>query len=182
MTLKWAINIINKGSIDSVFVWLLIYSHDYFTAGEITPSGKLLNVYIFSLAQKDICLNYKQNISLKRSVHVFDFITSHSHSYLQSNDTLTSLDLLIVKMSSLFVCIFHPDINFCVNTFGLCLTERTCWSENSRTLHLFPVTIKNDNYAFLWCIQIFQLYTSQHSPFYTHLRTNGRPVFKVPNN
>lgn len=48
-----------------------------------------------------------------------------SYSYLQSNDTLTSLDLLIVKMSSLFVCIFHANVNFCVHTFGLCLRQKT---------------------------------------------------------
>lgn len=46
---------------------------------------------------------------------------NHSSSYLQSNDTLTSLYLLVVEMPCLFVSIFHPNIDFCVHTFGLCL-------------------------------------------------------------
>lgn len=46
---------------------------------------------------------------------------NHSSSYLQSDDTLTSLYLLVVEMPRLFVSIFHPNIDFCVHTFGLCL-------------------------------------------------------------
>lgn len=45
--------------------------------------------------------------------------------YLQSDDTLASLDLLIIKVSSLFVCIFHSDIDLCVNAFSLSLSDNT---------------------------------------------------------
>lgn len=50
-----------------------------------------------------------------------DKITS---SYLQSNDTLASLDLLLIKLSSCFVCVFHTDVDLCVHPFGLCLRQK----------------------------------------------------------
>lgn len=52
--------------------------------------------------------------------------------YLQSDDTLASLDLLIIKVSSLFVCIFHSDINLCVDAFRLCLSDNTRSSDRWR--------------------------------------------------
>ena len=110
--------------------------------------GKMLNLFI-SLEQTWLYLklqtNHRLSVTSAWNVSVCFGFKKHfitSHSYLQSNDTLTGLDLLIVEMSSLFVCIFHPDVNLWVHTFGLSLTEKTCWSKDWRDIR-FHMTIEN---------------------------------------
>lgn len=45
--------------------------------------------------------------------------------YLQADDTLSCLHLLIIKRPLLLVCILHSDVHACLAALSLGLTEKT---------------------------------------------------------
>lgn len=99
-----------------------LLKHSETTSGIFQISMSLAKIGFYLICD---CLDSSTNINPHNCCfgHSLQQLLSEACSlnYLQSNDTLTSLDLLSVEMPCLFIGVFHPNIDFCVHAFGLCL-------------------------------------------------------------